>query len=235
MCSRFLMSAEVVDGVPPLTGMGQVTQSPKGRLGAPLNPNAQALSSRKIRFSWFPPPGKPLGYKVRGESGSGRMWVPSCSCCMYMVTRAEGMGRRDPKEGASSPLLASLHPWDCWVDVGVAGKFSGGFISFSITYHWAELQGRCWRTPACAVWGVGEIGRAGDTISVLAPHFGGVAPHRGFPRTALRRDEELLSCYGKDLKESWLSLALSGEILDPGGPRVRSSPHRCQITIGRTE
>lgn len=56
---------EVVDGVPPLTGMGQVTQSPKGRLGAPLNPNAQALSSRKIRFSWFPPPGKPLGYKVK--------------------------------------------------------------------------------------------------------------------------------------------------------------------------
>uniref|UniRef100_A0A8B9DAB6 Integrin beta n=1 Tax=Anser cygnoides TaxID=8845 RepID=A0A8B9DAB6_ANSCY len=39
--------------------------SPKGRLGAPLNPNAQALSSRKIRFSWFPPPGKPLGYKVK--------------------------------------------------------------------------------------------------------------------------------------------------------------------------
>uniref|UniRef100_A0A8C3CS84 Fibronectin type-III domain-containing protein n=1 Tax=Cairina moschata TaxID=8855 RepID=A0A8C3CS84_CAIMO len=55
----------VVDGVPPLTGMAQVTQSPKGRLGAPLNPNAQALSSRKIRFSWFPPPGKPLGYKVK--------------------------------------------------------------------------------------------------------------------------------------------------------------------------
>uniref|UniRef100_A0A8B9CML1 Integrin beta n=1 Tax=Anser brachyrhynchus TaxID=132585 RepID=A0A8B9CML1_9AVES len=39
--------------------------SPRGRLGAPLNPNAQALSSRKIRFSWFPPPGKPLGYKVK--------------------------------------------------------------------------------------------------------------------------------------------------------------------------
>ncbi|NXL86999.1 ITB4 protein, partial [Alectura lathami] len=56
---------EVVDGVPPLTGMGQVTQSPKGRLSAPLNPNAQALSSRKIHFSWFPPPGKPLGYKVK--------------------------------------------------------------------------------------------------------------------------------------------------------------------------
>uniref|UniRef100_A0A8C6JN36 Integrin beta n=1 Tax=Melopsittacus undulatus TaxID=13146 RepID=A0A8C6JN36_MELUD len=42
-------------------GMG----SPKGRLSAPLNPNANALSSREISFSWFPPPGKPLGYKVK--------------------------------------------------------------------------------------------------------------------------------------------------------------------------
>ncbi|NXS57968.1 ITB4 protein, partial [Brachypteracias leptosomus] len=56
---------EVVDGVSSMTGMGQVSQSPKGRLSAPLNPNAHALSSREIRFSWFPPPGKPLGYKVK--------------------------------------------------------------------------------------------------------------------------------------------------------------------------
>ncbi|OXB61129.1 hypothetical protein ASZ78_013692 [Callipepla squamata] len=56
---------EVVDGVPPLTGMGQLTQSPKGRLSAPLNLSAQALSSKEIHFSWFPPPGKPLGYKVK--------------------------------------------------------------------------------------------------------------------------------------------------------------------------
>ncbi|NXL59940.1 ITB4 protein, partial [Chordeiles acutipennis] len=56
---------EVVDGVPSMTGMSQVSQSPKGRLSAPLNPNAHALSSREIRFSWFPPPGKPLGYKVK--------------------------------------------------------------------------------------------------------------------------------------------------------------------------
>ncbi|NXJ88383.1 ITB4 protein, partial [Corythaixoides concolor] len=56
---------EVVDGVPSMTGVGQVSQSPKGRLSAPLNPNAHALSSREIRFSWFPPPGKPLGYKVK--------------------------------------------------------------------------------------------------------------------------------------------------------------------------
>ncbi|NXL35204.1 ITB4 protein, partial [Glaucidium brasilianum] len=56
---------EVVDGVPSMTGLGQVSQSPKGRLSAPLNPNAHALSSKEIRFSWFPPPGKPLGYKVK--------------------------------------------------------------------------------------------------------------------------------------------------------------------------
>ncbi|NXF93805.1 ITB4 protein, partial [Eubucco bourcierii] len=56
---------EVVDGVASMPGMGQVSQSPKGRLSAPLNPNAHALGSREIRFSWFPPPGKPLGYKVK--------------------------------------------------------------------------------------------------------------------------------------------------------------------------
>uniref|UniRef100_A0A8C5J8C1 Integrin beta n=1 Tax=Junco hyemalis TaxID=40217 RepID=A0A8C5J8C1_JUNHY len=55
----------LVDGVPPMTGLAQVPQSPKGRLGAPLNPDARALSSREISFNWFPPPGKPLGYKVK--------------------------------------------------------------------------------------------------------------------------------------------------------------------------
>uniref|UniRef100_A0A803YE43 Integrin beta n=1 Tax=Meleagris gallopavo TaxID=9103 RepID=A0A803YE43_MELGA len=65
MHSLFPVSTEVVDGVPPLTGMGQLTQSPKGRLSAPLNPSAQALSSKEIHFSWFPPTGKPLGYKVK--------------------------------------------------------------------------------------------------------------------------------------------------------------------------
>ncbi|XP_014111348.1 PREDICTED: integrin beta-4 [Pseudopodoces humilis] len=56
---------ELVDGVPSMTGLGQVPQSPKGRLSAPLNPDARALSSREISFNWFPPPGKPLGYKVK--------------------------------------------------------------------------------------------------------------------------------------------------------------------------
>ncbi|XP_053850936.1 integrin beta-4 isoform X5 [Vidua macroura] len=56
---------ELVDGVPSMTGLAQVPQSPKGRLSAPLNPDAHALSSREISFNWFPPPGKPLGYKVK--------------------------------------------------------------------------------------------------------------------------------------------------------------------------
>ncbi|KAM3844897.1 integrin beta-4 isoform 3-T5 [Vipera latastei] len=43
----------------------QFPYSPRGILAAPLNPNAQALSSRKIRFNWLPPPGKPAGYKVK--------------------------------------------------------------------------------------------------------------------------------------------------------------------------
>uniref|UniRef100_A0A670IB52 Integrin beta n=1 Tax=Podarcis muralis TaxID=64176 RepID=A0A670IB52_PODMU len=43
----------------------QQLQPPRGILGAPLNPNAQALTSRKIRFNWLPPPGKPAGYKVK--------------------------------------------------------------------------------------------------------------------------------------------------------------------------
>ncbi|XP_065550248.1 integrin beta-4 isoform X2 [Lathamus discolor] len=56
---------EVVDGIPSMTGLGQISQPPKGCLSVPLNPKANALSSREISFSWFPPPGKPLGYKVK--------------------------------------------------------------------------------------------------------------------------------------------------------------------------
>ncbi|KAG8129037.1 putative Integrin beta protein [Naja naja] len=54
--------------VDPDTVQGVSTEfpySPRGILAAPLNPNAQALSSRKIRFNWLPPPGKPAGYKVK--------------------------------------------------------------------------------------------------------------------------------------------------------------------------
>ncbi|XP_048221865.1 integrin beta-4 isoform X3 [Perognathus longimembris pacificus] len=37
----------------------------RGDLGAPQNPNAKAAGSRKIHFNWLPPPGKPLGYRVK--------------------------------------------------------------------------------------------------------------------------------------------------------------------------
>ncbi|XP_029456359.1 integrin beta-4 isoform X2 [Rhinatrema bivittatum] len=43
----------------------QSVESPRGKLGAPINLNAQALSARKIRLNWLPPPGKPTGYKVK--------------------------------------------------------------------------------------------------------------------------------------------------------------------------
>nr|XP_020660743.1 integrin beta-4 isoform X2 [Pogona vitticeps] len=60
-----IVDPEAVDGIPSMVGLGQLPQSPRGLLAAPLNPNAQALSSRKIRFNWLPPPGKPAGYKVK--------------------------------------------------------------------------------------------------------------------------------------------------------------------------
>ncbi|XP_072501822.1 integrin beta-4 isoform X4 [Notamacropus eugenii] len=33
--------------------------------GAPQNPTAKAVASRRIHFNWLPPPGKPFGYKVK--------------------------------------------------------------------------------------------------------------------------------------------------------------------------
>ncbi|XP_054831784.1 integrin beta-4 isoform X1 [Eublepharis macularius] len=56
---------EAVDGLASMTGLGQLPMTSRSRLGAPLNPNAQALNSRKIRFNWLPPPGKVAGYKVK--------------------------------------------------------------------------------------------------------------------------------------------------------------------------
>ncbi|KAM3921177.1 integrin beta-4 [Leptodactylus fuscus] len=44
----------------------QALQSPRGKIGAPVNLNAQAVSARKIRLNWVPPPGgKVTGYRVR--------------------------------------------------------------------------------------------------------------------------------------------------------------------------
>uniref|UniRef100_G3UG61 Integrin beta n=1 Tax=Loxodonta africana TaxID=9785 RepID=G3UG61_LOXAF len=37
----------------------------RGDPAAPQNPNAKAAGSRKIHFNWLPPPGKPMGYKVK--------------------------------------------------------------------------------------------------------------------------------------------------------------------------
>ncbi|XP_062071688.1 integrin beta-4 isoform X1 [Lepus europaeus] len=47
--------------------VSQTLSSPpsRGDLGAPQNPNAKAAGSRKIHFNWLPPPGKPLGYRVK--------------------------------------------------------------------------------------------------------------------------------------------------------------------------
>ncbi|XP_015359664.2 integrin beta-4 isoform X2 [Marmota marmota marmota] len=44
---------------------GSSPPPPRGDLGAPQNPNAKAAGSRKIHFNWLPPPGKPMGYRVR--------------------------------------------------------------------------------------------------------------------------------------------------------------------------
>ncbi|XP_071967988.1 integrin beta-4 isoform X3 [Engystomops pustulosus] len=44
----------------------QALSSPRGKMGAPINLNAQAISARKIRLNWVPPPGgKAVGYRVR--------------------------------------------------------------------------------------------------------------------------------------------------------------------------
>ncbi|XP_069338954.1 integrin beta-4 [Eulemur rufifrons] len=44
---------------------GSSPPSSHGHLGAPQNPNAKAAGSRKIHFNWLPPPGKPMGYRVK--------------------------------------------------------------------------------------------------------------------------------------------------------------------------
>ncbi|XP_063816661.1 integrin beta-4 isoform X1 [Pseudophryne corroboree] len=54
-------SAEVVQKTMPT----QSLQSPRGKIAAPANLSAQAVSARKIRANWMPPPGKIAGYKVR--------------------------------------------------------------------------------------------------------------------------------------------------------------------------
>lgn len=45
--------------------MNQKASSPSGYLPSPGNPKAKATGPRNIRLNWDPPPGNPLGYKVK--------------------------------------------------------------------------------------------------------------------------------------------------------------------------
>ncbi|NXW03019.1 ITB4 protein, partial [Fregetta grallaria] len=113
---------EVVDGVPSMTGLSQVSQSPKGRLSAPLNPNAHALSSREIRFNWFPPPGKPLGYKVK-------YWIqgdPESEARLIDVK-------------APSAELSNLYPF-CDYEMQVCAYNAMGEGAYSDTIHCRTLE-----------------------------------------------------------------------------------------------
>ncbi|NXT94311.1 ITB4 protein, partial [Anhinga rufa] len=113
---------EVVDGVPSMTSLSQVSQSPKGRLSAPLNPSAHALSSREIRFSWFPPPGKPLGYKVK-------YWIqgdPESEAHLIDVK-------------APSAELSNLYPF-CDYEMQVCAYNAMGEGAYSDTIHCRTLE-----------------------------------------------------------------------------------------------
>ncbi|XP_061823187.1 integrin beta-4 isoform X2 [Nerophis lumbriciformis] len=64
----------VVEGGPKSPEMSKTQQSgfsspvstlPDGRLHAPPNPRAKAIGPRSIRLNWDPPPGNPMGYKVK--------------------------------------------------------------------------------------------------------------------------------------------------------------------------
>uniref|UniRef100_A0A8C4Z4T8 Integrin beta n=1 Tax=Gadus morhua TaxID=8049 RepID=A0A8C4Z4T8_GADMO len=53
---------------PDVVTMGSLNQkcsSPGGRLGAPPNAKAKSTGPKKIQLSWDPPPGNPMGYKVK--------------------------------------------------------------------------------------------------------------------------------------------------------------------------
>ncbi|NWI33873.1 ITB4 protein, partial [Sula dactylatra] len=113
---------EVVDGVPSMTGLSQVSLSPKGCLSAPLNPSAHALSSREIRFSWFPPPGKPLGYKVK-------YWIqgdPESEARLIDVK-------------APSAELSNLYPF-CDYEMQVCAYNAMGEGAYSDTIHCRTLE-----------------------------------------------------------------------------------------------
>lgn len=61
----------IMDGAPEMSPMqqmsfvNQMSTSPGGRLLSPGNPRAKATGPRNIHLNWDPPPGNPLGYKVK--------------------------------------------------------------------------------------------------------------------------------------------------------------------------
>uniref|UniRef100_A0A671XAZ9 Integrin beta n=1 Tax=Sparus aurata TaxID=8175 RepID=A0A671XAZ9_SPAAU len=53
------------EGTQELSGPLKFASSPTGYLPAPGNPNAKATGPRNIHLNWDPPPGNPMGYKVK--------------------------------------------------------------------------------------------------------------------------------------------------------------------------
>ncbi|NXN33162.1 ITB4 protein, partial [Nycticryphes semicollaris] len=113
---------EVVDSVPLMTGLSQVSQSPKGRLSAPINPNANALNSREIHFNWLPPPGKPLGYKVK-------YWIQGDPESEAHLIDVKGM----------SAELSNLYPF-CDYEMQVCAYNAMGEGAYSDIIHCRTLE-----------------------------------------------------------------------------------------------
>ncbi|XP_055006431.1 integrin beta-4 isoform X2 [Boleophthalmus pectinirostris] len=68
---RRTTTVNITDGAPEIAQMqqmgfiNQMATSPGGHVLAPGNPRAKATGPRSIRLNWDPPPGNPMGYKVK--------------------------------------------------------------------------------------------------------------------------------------------------------------------------
>ncbi|XP_009071753.1 PREDICTED: integrin beta-4 [Acanthisitta chloris] len=113
---------ELVDGVSSMSGMGQIHQSTKTYLSAPYNPKATALSSREINFNWCPPPGKPLGYKVK-------YWIQGDS-----ESEANLMDVKTPPAA-----LTNLYPF-CDYEMRVCAYNAAGEGDYSDIIHCRTLE-----------------------------------------------------------------------------------------------
>ncbi|XP_077315804.1 integrin beta-4 isoform X2 [Lithobates pipiens] len=136
-------ATEVVEKVMPV----QSLQSPRGKIGAPINLNAQAINARKIRLNWIPPSGKPAGYKVRywiqGDSESDATVmdtkVPTADlvnlypyCDYEMRVCAYNM----QEEGPYSDIVTCQTPEDVPSE---PGRLAFNVISSTVTQlSWAE-------------------------------------------------------------------------------------------------